>query len=385
MDNINQPTQAPLENHETLKVSTSSDPNHSPKMLLIGLGAFLIIIIGGGIGYFLGVDNSEQTTPANTTPIVKVSPTPTPDPTANWKTYTNTKYGYEAKYPQSWYLYETKIAPATVGFWIEKTEGEASGVWVSVHENLSRLTPEEWWDKDIKKAANYQDLLNKTIREDRLVNGYSAFFVQTDKDWQSRPGTWIFLNKDEKIYEIFTNFTEGANYMIFDQILSTFKFTPASSTGEDQKQAYQKLTEFEHPTLHYKVHLPQNWLSRLSVIGDNDRFITISPDVLKSVGRDNRYGATISIFAENTNEADIDTKFSKEGLVQEIAVNKINTVVDEQKAIQYGWAYEGITAIDTIFIKNGIFYKIQFEYADEIAKKSYLDSYSNLLNSFKAS
>ena len=135
-------------------------------------------------------------------------------------------YPYKISYPPSWYLYEPESTPVTVGFWIEKTEGEASGVWVTVHENLSRLTLEEWWKKDIKNYGNYQDLLNKTINEDRLVNGYNAFFVQTGKDWQSRPGTWVYLSKGEKIYDINTSFTEGENYQIFDQILSTFQFTP---------------------------------------------------------------------------------------------------------------------------------------------------------------
>lgn len=45
------------DNHETLKVSTSSDPHHFPKTVLIGLGAFLLMIIGGGIGYYLGTNN----------------------------------------------------------------------------------------------------------------------------------------------------------------------------------------------------------------------------------------------------------------------------------------------------------------------------------------
>lgn len=48
------------DNPQTLKPSISSDPHHFPKTLLLGLGAFLIVIIGAGIGYFLGVNNQTS-------------------------------------------------------------------------------------------------------------------------------------------------------------------------------------------------------------------------------------------------------------------------------------------------------------------------------------
>jgi len=31
------------------------------------------------------------------------SPTPTPDPYADWKTYTNEEYGFSVKYPEDWF------------------------------------------------------------------------------------------------------------------------------------------------------------------------------------------------------------------------------------------------------------------------------------------
>ena len=37
-----------------------------------------------------------------TSPTTKPQPTPTSDPTANWKTYTNKQYGFTFKYPSDW-------------------------------------------------------------------------------------------------------------------------------------------------------------------------------------------------------------------------------------------------------------------------------------------
>jgi len=38
------------------------------------------------------------------TPTLEVLATPTPDPTAGWQSYTNTKYSFQFKYPSNYYL-----------------------------------------------------------------------------------------------------------------------------------------------------------------------------------------------------------------------------------------------------------------------------------------
>lgn len=75
------------------------------------LAAILFILLPF-IGFFLGIRYQEMTDIAksqqeeNNASIARI-PTPTINDTANWKTYTNTKYGYEFKYPDS--DYGTKI------------------------------------------------------------------------------------------------------------------------------------------------------------------------------------------------------------------------------------------------------------------------------------
>ncbi len=85
-------------------------------ILLSVLGA---TVVGGG-AYYMGVNQSQNqptvivtATPVPTsTPIASSTPSPTPSPTAtpaatidstaNWKTYTDTKYGFSFKYPPTW-------------------------------------------------------------------------------------------------------------------------------------------------------------------------------------------------------------------------------------------------------------------------------------------
>jgi flagellar basal body-associated protein FliL len=65
----------------------------------------VIVVLVGTIGYFAFVKKSEpvaqQPTPTPATTQTK-TPAPTPtskDETSSWKTYTNTEYGFELKYP----------------------------------------------------------------------------------------------------------------------------------------------------------------------------------------------------------------------------------------------------------------------------------------------
>ena len=62
----------------------------------------VIVILLGAVGYFAFVKKSEpvaqQPTPTPTQTNIP-TPTPAPNKTANWKTYNNTQYGFQFKYP----------------------------------------------------------------------------------------------------------------------------------------------------------------------------------------------------------------------------------------------------------------------------------------------
>ncbi len=115
MDNIRL-----TDNPQTLKPSASSDPHHFPKVILIGLAAFLIMIIGGGIGYYLGVNSQvNYTQDVSQSPKENIYPTHTTQPTViptvsksdiktGWKTYTDSLYDYTIKYPSEWILKQDK-------------------------------------------------------------------------------------------------------------------------------------------------------------------------------------------------------------------------------------------------------------------------------------
>jgi len=77
------------------------------KKLVMAIAAVLLLLTAGSIAaYFLVFKNQT----AQPSPIPTPEATATPDPTANWETYTNEKYGFSLKYPTGWTFAERKDA-----------------------------------------------------------------------------------------------------------------------------------------------------------------------------------------------------------------------------------------------------------------------------------
>lgn len=106
-------------NNPTPKVNPSENPaqpqpishpvhNQRGNVPIIIAGIILLLVVGSGAYYwgmqntkYRQVNNSEASISKNNQPIG--NPTIVND-TANWKTYTNAKYGYTIMYPEDWYV-----------------------------------------------------------------------------------------------------------------------------------------------------------------------------------------------------------------------------------------------------------------------------------------
>ena len=77
----------------------------------------VIVLIVGAVGYFAFVKKSArlaEQTQTTTQTNNSVSPIPTQkDETANWKTYSNSKYNFSLKYPNGWTIEEPTNADTT--------------------------------------------------------------------------------------------------------------------------------------------------------------------------------------------------------------------------------------------------------------------------------
>jgi len=128
-----------MDEQQSFQLSPVPDENHHKRVLLYAIGTILFLLIGGGIGYMLGINNTanvktlysnnQATTNASNVAIispgnnqttinsaVKPLATPTLPPqslvdTMNWKTYTSTKAKYSFQYPPDWPLVNVPVSP----------------------------------------------------------------------------------------------------------------------------------------------------------------------------------------------------------------------------------------------------------------------------------
>lgn len=212
----------------------SSGGKRSFPLWIFPLIAFLLVALAGGM-YFLGQQKSNQQ-PVAQTNIPTPTVTPTPDPMAGWKTFTNETKGYSLKYPASldvinWDKYEDK--GTSVAFCDCPPGGKDSGaiIWSMTIEilPLSKYKTIENYISSSYKLALKDILLQPTtvatipakrMKLDKELP-YSAYSVPTDN---------IYFIKDNSIYSIIRSVPEITDDD-FEKMLQSFKFSESSSAS----------------------------------------------------------------------------------------------------------------------------------------------------------
>ena len=235
------------------------------KWILIGI--ILILILSLSLGGYLLLNKMGIKPSTSTVTLKTTNPTSTPDPTANWKTYTNTKYNYSFKYPGDWKLdlqpyAETELiehldlnSPLTqvkgksmifnISFNVEKkpiaqpTGGYDFNIDTVYNSNLNKnlfvvisgIAPGELIGYPSGSATHLEVtdqkiLINKEneglgfdIKGANLqVSIWGQYFSQEDNSRNQ-------INLSGREYLAPSVFKAAPEYKIFKQILSTFKFT----------------------------------------------------------------------------------------------------------------------------------------------------------------
>ena len=236
-DNINQPV-PPVNNIQPTQAPLPNPSSHS-KTFIIVFGIVLLVVLGIGI-YVLSTSKNQAVIQQQTiTSPTVTQPSPTPDPTANWKTFTETNTGFTLKYPSNWshfalpdntggYLAKVALTPQSPNFPVDK--GDPNGVVIYVLKLNTR---------DCTNSADYaQKELNDYIRlKDKLypgleikplnlnnIYGYIIYKGAPGVEAQKGPGVYIFRCPKEIQVSFDPTGIENSE-QIFNQILSTFKFT----------------------------------------------------------------------------------------------------------------------------------------------------------------
>jgi len=209
---------------------------HKSKLpiLIIGIIIFLLLV-GSAAGFYIFKQQNLKTavkpTPA---PIVqKQTPTQAPDPTANWKTYTNSKYHFTMDYPTDWKVDFDKVNIANSNWYIvninaDNHNGQAGILRLTIVVTDDKLgTLSKYSARDYIENASFAGI--KGFRHSEPDNksnaaiesfefGKDGYDYLLTMEWENRRLSYIQNRYGKKPGEI------------FDHMLSSLKFTGLAPT-----------------------------------------------------------------------------------------------------------------------------------------------------------
>jgi len=185
----------------------------------------LALVVVGGIGFYAYKNGQLGITPSQR----QISISPTPDLTADWKTYVDDYFDFEIKYPSDWQFTknETNWEYGMQFVWaispdIIKKDDEGrviEGVSFNVAIHDSKQTALEELVKVVKDGGG--------IESSYTVNGISGILLyQENSPFKNSKRKVFVAQKGEIVYsvELVWSKQKPEAEKVLDQILSTFKF-----------------------------------------------------------------------------------------------------------------------------------------------------------------
>jgi len=224
--NISTPTQTDFfPKQGNYPAVTPPSPKFSPPLI----ATFVLLVISGAVGgFFLGKSFSQpKTSPpsiSQTSPTQK-NPTPTSDPTVNWKTYSDPDGGFSIRYPANWTLGDLGGKPLLnrrINWWFQETsyrscKGDCPIVTSSKEVLVSdqRAIKIKGWVGEIGGNVP-QSFIRYEIEHPKNKKFFNITLWELPQDISIEERNTLV---GRKIGEI-----SNSDENLFDLILSTFKF-----------------------------------------------------------------------------------------------------------------------------------------------------------------
>lgn len=210
---------------------------------IIGI-AFIVAIVFGGGAYAYVNNKAEKEKKDLNAQITELqsqisSATTATDETANWQTYTNTKYSYSVEYPSTWAYREFPSTVAGAGFRLSTEASDPANEFTSIgyHSRATQnanLPLDQYLKKEGAGAENYGDIVTiDKVTTDSGIVGYKVTWKVTSRDGKttstSNPYTY-FPTADGKTVGMIVvsslTVDDSAPYLAdYGKMISTFKHT----------------------------------------------------------------------------------------------------------------------------------------------------------------
>jgi len=204
--------------------------------ILLSVLLLLSVLIAGFFAYQTQKLVKELTMLKTEEKVAVATTEPTTEPVAtnsavidmtNWKTYTNTKFGFNFKYPLEWYVLSSNVSFVLLSSQSQITDTSIS-LSVSTKNVTANDTIDSYFDQMLKsdgEIANTEAM--KTSKSSILIDNNKAIrYDSIPKSLGYIENNVILISKG-KLFRltISNNQISDETFNIFDYILSTFKFT----------------------------------------------------------------------------------------------------------------------------------------------------------------
>lgn len=237
-DSSVQPPSSPTTPSPMPETPQSTKSSYHPHII-----GFVTLIVIFGLGYFFGTKQLNHSEPIPS-PAVSASPVISPDPTANWKTYKNDEQEFELRYPDEWFLAESRIQ----NYDPESVSGLGRGYSSERDKGLFAFIFDRWDNQErggLVSVAVLKNLLEIEDKQECLYYGDpSGIKIAKEEKENKLNGLYLFsrITKCEQVSDMawteeyytldgsgrvvyFTPILDvSSEREMFNQILSTFKF-----------------------------------------------------------------------------------------------------------------------------------------------------------------
>jgi len=211
-------------------------PARKPYLLIIVISLIVILLIAFGAS--VGMQIGKKRVVVEAPPVIPTSiPTqipeitnipaspdtsqggPTPDATANWKSYTNTFFNYSYKYPNDWDAITAESSELrNLGWSFFGPDPNSNGGLGGVEIFPYSKTIDEYLNENEQHAE-----VKYLSKSGLTINGIKGVMVQYEGFPVS--GYGFLFKKSGYVVNIQVGSRETKDVEVFNQILSTFKFT----------------------------------------------------------------------------------------------------------------------------------------------------------------